>query len=67
MSTMVESIPSAADLRAERARLQIPLYELAPLVGLHPARLGRLLNEKEHLSARVAQRVADVLRRRKSA
>ncbi|MEE8492617.1 MAG: helix-turn-helix transcriptional regulator [Nitrospirales bacterium] len=62
---MQESTPSAADLRAERARLQIALYELAPLIGLHPAKLGRLFNEREHLSAQVAQRIADVLRRRK--
>ncbi len=65
MSTMLEPTPSAADLRAERARAQVPLYELAPLIGLHPARLGRMLNEKEHLPAPVAQRIADVLRRRK--
>lgn len=53
--------PGAEELRALRARVQIPLYQIAPRVGLHPARLGRMLNEKEYLPPKIARRVARLL------
>jgi hypothetical protein len=39
----------------------MPLYMLAPKVNLHPARLGRMLNEREYLPPRIARRVAHIL------
>jgi hypothetical protein len=60
MNSTLENL-SAQELRAERARKQIALYELAARVGVHPARLGRMLNEREHLPPRIAQRIFEAL------
>jgi hypothetical protein len=54
--------PSAEDLRAERARKQIELYVLAERVGMHPGRLGAMLNERLPLRPAVAERIAEALR-----
>lgn len=53
---------TAADLRAELARRQIPLYKLAARVGLHPGRLGMVLNGRAALSSELAQRIVRMLR-----
>ena len=48
---------SAADIRAEIARRNVPLYVLAARVRLHPVRLGRLLNGRLTLTLEIAQRI----------
>jgi lambda repressor-like predicted transcriptional regulator len=50
-----------ADLRAERARRQVPLYQLAGRVQVHPNTLGRMLAEKIPMPEAVARRVAEAL------
>jgi plasmid maintenance system antidote protein VapI len=52
---------SAADLRSEIARRQVHVYELAPVVGLHPARLGQVLNERAPLTPELAARIQRAL------
>jgi plasmid maintenance system antidote protein VapI len=52
----------AADLRAEVARHGVKIYELAPRVGLHPATLGQVLNERRPLTSDLADRIAGALR-----
>jgi len=44
-----------ADLRADLARHQIHIYVVAPAVGLHPRRLGRMLSGAEPMRADVAR------------
>ena len=50
-------MPTPADFRAEIARRQLRLYDLAPRVGIHPTRLGALLNEKIPMTPAVAERI----------
>src|SRR5262249_59615316 len=45
---------SASDLRAERARKQLPIYLLSAAVGMNPNRLGGILNERVPLTSDVA-------------
>ena len=52
---------TAADLRAERARRQVPIFLVASRVGIHPARLGQILNGKYPLSTETAARIAKAL------
>lgn len=47
-----------ARLRALRALHRVRLYDLAPRVGIHPGRLGGMLNGKIPLPADVAERIA---------
>jgi DNA-binding transcriptional regulator YdaS (Cro superfamily) len=54
-------IESAADLRAGIARQMVPLYQLAPRVGLHPAHLGQVLRGKRPLSPELAERIRRAL------
>jgi plasmid maintenance system antidote protein VapI len=58
---MNPSTPSATDLRAEVARRQIRRYELAAKVGVHPGRLGQMLNGKQPLPTELAERLSEVL------
>ena len=51
---MANDTPSAADLRALLARHEIRGYQIAPAVGLDPAKLGRLLNGREPLTPQLA-------------
>ena len=60
---MANDTPSAADLRALLARHEIRRYEIAPAVGLDPAKLGRLLNGREPLTPQLAQRIAAAIDR----
>jgi hypothetical protein len=53
---------SAEELRAEVARRRVHLYELAAAVGMHPGRLGAMLNERLPLRPALAERVGDALR-----
>ena len=59
--TLTVSNPSAADLRAERARQQTPIFVLASKVGIHPFRLGQLLNGKRTLTPAMARKIAKAL------
>ena len=56
-------LPTPDDLRAERARRQVNLYVLAGRVGVHPGRLGAMLNGRLPMPASVAERVGAVLKR----
>ncbi len=55
--------PTPDDLRAEIARHQVNRYVLAGRVGVHPGRLGAMLNGKVPMPASVALRVVEVLQR----
>lgn len=59
---MEQAAPTAEDLRAERARRQVELYILAERVGMHPGRLGAMLNERLPLRPAFAERIAEALR-----
>ncbi len=48
---------TAADIRAEIARRNVPRYILAARVRVHPIRLGRLLNGRLTLTPELAQRI----------
>jgi plasmid maintenance system antidote protein VapI len=52
---------SAGDLRAEIARQMVPIYRLAPEVGLHPAHLGQVLRGRRPLSPELAARIRAAL------
>lgn len=58
---MNQTVPSPSDLRAELARRQITRYKLAAQVGVHPGRLGQMLNGKLPLPEELAARLAHVL------
>jgi hypothetical protein len=49
------------DLRAEIARRQISLYQLAATVRLHPGRLGQMLRERVPMPTEIAERVSEAL------
>lgn len=52
---------SAADLRAMVARERLPLFLLGAAVGVHPARLGEMLNERRPLPPELARQIAQHL------
>ena len=52
---------SASELRAEIARRQVVIYELAPKVGLHPAHLGQVLRGRRPLTAELEARIRAAL------
>ena len=52
---------SAVELRAEIARQMVPIYRLAPRVGLHPAHLGQVLRGRRALSPELAARIRAAL------
>ncbi|MFN8532693.1 MAG: hypothetical protein U0556_04020 [Dehalococcoidia bacterium] len=54
--------PRAPDLRAEIARRQIRVYELAAAVHIHPGRLGCMLSERLPMPAEVADRIDRAIR-----
>jgi hypothetical protein len=53
---------SAEDLRAEVARRRLRLYDIAAVVGMHPGRLGAMLNERIPMRPAVVGRVAEAVR-----
>lgn len=57
----VVTADSAEELRAEVARRMVPVYILAPRVGLHPAHLGQVLRGRRPLSADLAERIRRAL------
>ena len=57
---MTQPIPSASELRAEVARRQLQRYRLAAQVGIHPGRLGQMLNGKLPLPVELAARLIQV-------
>jgi len=52
---------TAAELRAEIARRQVPLYKLAAWVEVHPGRLGMILGGRLPLTPVLAKRVVEAL------
>ncbi|MGH7388849.1 MAG: hypothetical protein ACREM3_05255 [Candidatus Rokuibacteriota bacterium] len=55
--------PSAADLRAQIARQRALIYPIAAQIGLHPTRLGAVLNERLPLTPDMARRIQQALQR----
>ena len=45
------------------ARYRVRIYEIAPRVGLHPVKLGAILNERAPLSPELAARIAEAVKR----
>ena len=58
---MVTAAPVAEDLRAEVARKRVAVYKLAAKVGIHPGRLGMMLNGTVPLPPDVARSVKDAI------
>lgn len=58
---MNQTVPPPSELRAEIARRQISRYILAAQVGVHPGRLGQMLNGKLPLPEELAARLVQVL------
>ena len=56
-----EAIMTPSDLRAEVARQQLRIYDLAPQVGVHPGRLGSMLRESLPMPTEVAERLTKLL------
>jgi plasmid maintenance system antidote protein VapI len=54
-------LATPADFRAWIARVQTPLYVLAPEVGVHPTRLGAMLRGRVPMPADVADRLRTAL------
>jgi len=52
---------SAEDLRALLARRRVRLYEIAPEVGLHPSRLGMILNGRLPLTEEMGLKILQAL------
>lgn len=50
-------MPTDADLRAERARRQVPVYRIAAVYGCHPNKIGAWLSGREPLTPEVASRI----------
>ncbi len=61
LKTAQPALESAGDLRAEIARQMVPLYRLAPQVGLHPTHLGQVLRGRRPLSPELADRIRRAL------
>ena len=62
MLTPTESADwTVADFRAARARQQIPIFKLAATLGIHPFRLGQILNERLVMTPRMARKIAKAL------
>lgn len=55
-------LPTPDDLRAEIARRMINRYMLAAIVGVHPGRLGQMLNGKLPMPDDVAERLSAALK-----
>lgn len=53
--------PTPADLRAEIARLGLPVYVVSAHAKIHPASLSLVLRGHRPLSDDIAQRVLDAL------
>jgi plasmid maintenance system antidote protein VapI len=49
--------PTAADLRSDLARFDRRIYAIAPVVGMHPVRLGQVLRGKLPLTPELAARI----------
>jgi hypothetical protein len=68
METM--ETPTPADLRADVARYQLFLYEIAPRVRMNPQRLGAFLCERipmrPEMATKIASAIADAAAERRS-
>jgi hypothetical protein len=54
--------PSAALLRAMRAYHDVPIYVLAARVGVHPARLTRMLSGRVAMKRDLPDKIATAIR-----
>ena len=54
-------ISTAADLRAEMGRLQVPRYVVAGHIGLDPTSVGQILNGKKPLTPEMVERIEGAL------
>jgi hypothetical protein len=52
---------TCGDLRAEIARRQLARYWIAGRVGVHPGRLGQMLNERVPMPPEVAEKISAVV------
>ena len=59
---MTPTVPTAADLRAELARRQVPIYLLSTAVRMHPSRLGGYLNGSKELPNDLALQLMAAIR-----
>jgi len=59
--------PAPADLRAELARLGLLHYIVAARVGIHPSRFSRFLWGRERMSARLVERLLQVMQEERKA
>lgn len=50
-----------ASIRAALAERRILKYEFAHLIGIHPQRLGAILNERAALTPALAEKIAEAL------
>ena len=64
-------IASPADVRAELARMRWPLYQFAAAIGMHPTRLGYVLNGGRPMTpalrARIERAIVEEAQRRATA
>lgn len=56
----------AASVRAAIARSGRLKYQVAAVVGCHPCRLSRMLNEREPLPRKIAERILAALEDRRA-
>ena len=49
---------TAADIRAELARRDVRVYQLAGIIRMHPRLLGRVLRKRAPLTAELAAKIA---------
>jgi hypothetical protein len=54
-------MPTPAELRAKIAFLGLPLYIVAARAGMHPTRLGMVLNERLPLRPDLAEKIAGAI------
>lgn len=60
-ASILDPRPSAADLRADLARANVPRYRVAARVPINPSALSAVLNEKAPLSPEMAARIAGAI------
>jgi hypothetical protein len=56
-NALENAMPTDADLRAERARRQVPVYRIAAAYGCHPNKMSAYLSGREPLTGEVATNI----------
>jgi hypothetical protein len=59
--TTEATMPTPAELRARIAFLRLPLYIVAARAGMHPTRLGMVLNERLPLRPELAAKIVSAI------